>query len=84
MTASRTEGLSLDRARTSQSELLLATRVADRYLIYRVTSVDSAGPRVHRHENPMAMIEAGTASLNAAGAQMRFGSSVGTTPEPQL
>lgn len=69
----------------SQSELLLATRVAHRYLIYRVTSVDSAAPRVHRYEDPIAMLEAGTASLNAADAQMRFGqSATTTTPVPQL
>lgn len=68
----------------SQSELLLATRVARRYLIYRVTSVDSAAPRVHRYEDPIAMLEAGTASLNAADAQMRFGQSATTTPAPQL
>lgn len=68
----------------SQSELLLATRVGQRYMIYRVTSVDAAAPRVHRYEDPIAMLEAGTATLNAADAQMRFGQSATTTPEPQL
>jgi len=68
----------------SQSEVVVATRAAKRYFIYRVTSVDTATPRVHRYEDPMAMVDAGTAVLNAADAQMRFGEPIIGGDPPQL
>lgn len=61
----------------SRSELMQALRHRSRFYIYRVTSVDTATPAVHRYRDLARLLTDGKADLRLADASMRLGDGAG-------
>lgn len=57
----------------SHSELIQALRQRSRFYIYRVTSVDTATPAVHRYRDPARLLTEGKADLRLSDASMMLG-----------
>jgi len=57
----------------STGELTEAIRYGEKFRVYRVTDVRSAGPRITRYVNPVALVRSGLATLDVSKARMRFG-----------
>jgi len=58
---------------TSHSELIQALRHRSRFYIYRVTSVDTATPAVHRYRDLARLLTEGKADLRLSNASMMLG-----------
>lgn len=57
----------------THSELMQALRHRSRFYIYRVTSVDTATPAVHRYRDPARLLTEGRADLRLSDASMMLG-----------
>jgi hypothetical protein len=56
----------------SAAELRFASRMRDRYYIYRVTKVNDPAPKLYRYSDPMSLIEEERAELHLSGARLRL------------
>jgi hypothetical protein len=70
---STTESDPTGRFPISQPELIQALRHRSRFYIYRVTSVDTATPAVHRYRDPARLLTEGKADLRLSDASMMLG-----------
>lgn len=65
----------------SEAELRWAMRHGSRYWIYRVTSTNTATPRLTRYQDPAAWLRSGAAHLRLSGARLSFISANEPGPE---
>lgn len=56
----------------SAAELRFASRMRDRYYIYRITRVNDVAPKIYRYSDPMSLIEDERAELHLSGARLRL------------
>ena len=60
----------------THSELMQALKHRSRFYIYRVTSVDTATPAVHRYRDPARLLAEGKADIRLSDASMMLGEAV--------